>query len=106
MAYLEKANYMGLKLTDQIFIIVLEELSREIRSGCSEELLFADDLTLVGAKLDGLKGRQEAWKGAESKALRVNVKKKICWKNCLKGWKGWKSKETSFDVLFPQRVRQ
>ena len=44
------------------FIIVLEALSREIRSGCPEELLYADDLAFVSETLEGLKGRLEAWK--------------------------------------------
>ena len=44
------------------FIIVLEALSREIRSGCPEELLYADDLAFVSETLQGLKGRLEAWK--------------------------------------------
>ena len=30
-----------------LFIIVLEALSREIRSGCPVEMLYTDDLTLV-----------------------------------------------------------
>ena len=58
-----------------LFIIVLEQLSREIRSGCSE-LLYADDLALVNETLGSLKGRLETWKKAlESKGLRVNVTK-------------------------------
>ena len=55
---------------------MLEVLSREIRAGCPEELLYGNDLTLVSEILQGLKGRLEAWKGAlESKGLRVKVKK-------------------------------
>ena len=44
------------------FIIVLEALSREIRSGCPEELLYADDLAFVSETLEGLKGRLEVRK--------------------------------------------
>ena len=39
---------------------MLKPLFREIRSGCPEELLYADDLTLASETLEGLKGR--AWK--------------------------------------------
>ena len=54
---------------------MLEELSREIRSGCSG-LLYADDLVLVNETLESLKGRLETWKKAlESKGLSVNVTK-------------------------------
>ena len=63
-------------LSPLLFIIVLEALSREIRSGCSEVLLHADDLTLVGETLEELKWGLQACKGAlESKGRRVNVKK-------------------------------
>ena len=45
---------------------MLETLSREIRSGCPEELLYA-------------KKKLEAWKGVRSlKKLRVNVKRVKC----------------------------
>ena len=55
---------------------MLEALSREIRSGGSEELFYANDFALVSEILESLKGSLEAWKGAlESKGLRVNVKK-------------------------------
>ena len=47
-----------------LFIIVMEVLSREIRSGCPEELLYAGDLVVVSETLEGLKRRLEAWKGA------------------------------------------
>ena len=51
-------------------------ISKEIRSGCLEELLYTDDLPLVSKKLGGLEGRLEGWKRTlESKGLRVNVKK-------------------------------
>ena len=57
-----------------LFIIGLETLSREIRSKCSEELLYDDDFALE--TLEGLKGRLEVWKGElKSEGLRVNVKK-------------------------------
>ena len=57
-------------------IIVLEALSRNIRSWCPEELPYADNMELVSETHEGLKGRLEAWKGVlESKGLRVNVKK-------------------------------
>ena len=42
----------------------MEVLSREIRSGCPEELLYAGDLVVVSETLEGLKRRLEAWKGA------------------------------------------
>ena len=54
---------------------MLEALSRAIRPVCPEELVYAEDLTLVSKTCQGLKGRLKAWKGAvESKGLTVNVK--------------------------------
>ena len=50
-------------LSPLLFIIVLEALSREITSGCSEELLYADHLALISETIEGLKGKLEAWKG-------------------------------------------
>ena len=38
-----------------LFIIVLEALSREIRSGCPKELLYVDELTLKSDMLDSLR---------------------------------------------------
>ena len=68
--------YQGSVLNPLLFITVLEALSRKIRSGCSEDLLYADELALASETLEGLKGRLEARKGAlESKVLRLNVKK-------------------------------
>ena len=69
---------MGLhqgSVSNPLFIIGLEILYREIRSGSSEELVYADDLTLVCETLEGLGGKLAAWKWAlESKKLTVNVK--------------------------------
>ena len=63
---------------------MLETLSREIRSRCSE-LIYADDLTLVSETLERLKGRLEACEGAlGSKGLRIyvkNTKMMICGEN-------------------------
>ena len=39
-----------------LFIMVLEALSREVRSGCEEELLYADDLALVRETPEAIKG--------------------------------------------------
>lgn len=47
-----------------LFIIVLEATSREIISGCPEELLCADGLALLSETLKSLNGRPKAWKEA------------------------------------------
>ena len=53
---------MGLSAMTLLFIIVLEALFREIKSGCSDELLSAGDLELLTGLLKGLKRRLNARK--------------------------------------------
>ena len=48
-------------LSPLLFIILLETISREIRLGCLEELLDADDTVLASETLEDLKGRLEVW---------------------------------------------
>ena len=63
------------RLNTLLYTIVLEALSREIKSICPEELLCAGELALVSEKFEGLKERLEACKGSiASKRLRVNFK--------------------------------
>ena len=62
-------------LSPLLFIIKLESLSREVKSGCPEKLSYPDNLKLVGETLYSLKGRREARKGTLGlKRLSVNVK--------------------------------
>ena len=83
--------------------MVLETLSKEIRSRHSEELLYAGDLALVSKIREGLNRPLEAWKGAfETKRLRVNVKKT---KMMASSENAGKVKlKASFLVLFAERV--
>lgn len=49
---------------------------RDINSGCSEMLLYVDDLALASGLIRRFKGQLEAWTGVlVSNGLRVNVKK-------------------------------
>ena len=50
----------GSVLSSLLFIIKLESLSREIKSGCLDKLCYGDDLVLVSETLNNLKGRLEA----------------------------------------------
>ena len=59
-----------------LFIIILEALSIEFRTGCPWELLYADYLVLVAETMEELVGKFEKWKtGLEDKGLRVNAAK-------------------------------
>ena len=63
-------------LSPQLFIIVLEALSREFRSGVPWEDLYADDLVIIAESLEECVRRLLTWKEAmEQKELRVNAGK-------------------------------
>ena len=62
-------------LSPLLFIIVLEALSIEFRTGVSWELLYADDLVLI-AESDKSMDKLRVWKKSfEKKDLKVNVEK-------------------------------
>ena len=68
--------HQGSVLSPLLFIIVLEALSREFRTGCPWELLYADGLMISA----GPKGEQlvkvKTWKTEmEKKGLRVKIGK-------------------------------
>ncbi|MCP3898362.1 MAG: hypothetical protein GY707_01360, partial [Desulfobacteraceae bacterium] len=59
-----------------LFILVLEALSREFRTGVPWELLYADDLVIIAETYKGCIDRLKEWKaGMEQKGLRVNMPK-------------------------------
>ena len=67
--------HQGSVLSPLLFIIVLEALSREFRSGVPWEDLYADDL-IITESLEECVGRLLTWKEAmEKKGLRVNAGK-------------------------------
>src|SRR6056300_1728659 len=68
--------HQGSVLSPLLFILVLEALSREFRTGAPWELLYADDLVLISDSLDGCVNKLKVWKeGMERKGLRVNLNK-------------------------------
>ena len=68
--------HQGVVLNPQLFIIVMETLSREFKVGCPWELLYADDLVLMAETLEDLKKKLTIWKdNIEAKGLHVNVNK-------------------------------
>ena len=65
--------HQGSVLSPLLFIIVLEALPREYRTGFPWELLYADDLVLMADSIEELEILFERWKsGMEQKGLRVN----------------------------------
>ena len=68
--------HQGSVLSPLLFILVLEALSREFRSGVSWEDLYADDLVIITESLEECVRRLLTWKEAmEKKRLRVNAGK-------------------------------
>ena len=68
--------HQGSVLSPLLFILVLEALSREFRSGVSWEDLYADDLVIITESLEECVRRLLTWEEAmEKKRLRVNAGK-------------------------------
>ena len=68
--------HQGSVLSPLLSIIVLEALSREFRTSCPWELLYADDLVLIADTMDELLSKLGNWKKhLEAKGLRVNMGK-------------------------------
>ena len=68
--------HQGSVLSPLLFIIVLEALSREFRSGVPWEDLYADDLAIIAESLEKCVWRLLTRKEAmEKKGLRVNAGK-------------------------------
>ena len=80
-SYSNKVNinvgvHQGSVLSPLLFIIVLEALSREFRTGCPWELLYADDLVITAEDPEELETKLSNWKAKlEEKGLRVNMGK-------------------------------
>ena len=68
--------HQGSVLSPLLFILVLEALSCEFRTGVPWELLYADDLAIIADTLGEFVSKLKSWKeGIENKGLRVNMKK-------------------------------
>ena len=68
--------HQGSCLSPLLFIIVLEALSREFRTGCPWEDLYADDLVIIAESREVLCEKLQLWKNEmEGKGLRVNMGK-------------------------------
>ena len=59
-----------------LFVIVLEALSMELRTGCPWEILYADDLMVSAQSMDELLVKLKTWRSEmDKKGLRVNMGK-------------------------------
>ena len=70
--------HQGSVLSPLLFIIVMEALSREFRTGCPWELLYADDLVIIAETKDELFLKFAQWKqGIEAFVLTL-TKPRLC----------------------------
>ena len=63
--------HQGSALSPLLFIIVLEALSREFRTGCPWELLYADDLMISAESMEELLVKVQIWKTEKEKRAYV-----------------------------------
>ena len=68
--------HQGSALSPLLFIVVMEEVSKECRCGAPWEMLFADDLVLTADSEDKVKDMFLKWRNAlEKRGLKINVSK-------------------------------
>jgi hypothetical protein len=68
--------HQGSVLSPLLFVVVVDELTRQVRTGVPWELLFADDLGLMAETREELARRLGAWKDAlEAGGMRVSAAK-------------------------------
>ena len=68
--------HQGSVLSPLLFVIVVEAISREFRVALPWELLYADDLAMIGETEEELIKRLNEWKdNVESNGMRVNMNK-------------------------------
>ena len=68
--------HQGSVLSPLLFVIVLEALSMELRTGCPWEILYPDDLMVSAQSMDELLVKLKTWRSEiEKKGLRVNMGK-------------------------------
>lgn len=68
--------HQGSSLSPLLFILVMEEATKDCRRGELRELLYADDLVLTGESKEEVEQMFKDWKREmESKGLKVNIEK-------------------------------
>ena len=69
-------DHQGSALSPLLFILVMEEATRECRKGALWEMLYADDLALTAESKDEVKSMFMKWRGAmELRGLKINIRK-------------------------------
>ena len=77
--------HQGSVLSPLLFVSAMEVITQQVRTGLPWELLYADDLVLIGSNEQELKEKISKWKECmEAKGLKMNVNKT---KVMVSGWK-------------------
>ena len=68
--------HQGSVLSPLLFAMVIDEVTENARKGWMKQILYADDLVLMGETMEELRENFDEWREAfESKGLRVNLGK-------------------------------
>ena len=68
--------HQGFVLSPLLFAMVIDEAKENARKGCMKQILYADDLILMGETMEELRENFDEWRKAfESKGMRVNFGK-------------------------------
>ena len=66
----------GSELSPLLFAMMIDEVTKNARKGWMKQILYADDLVLIGETMEELKENFDEWREAfESKGMRVNLRK-------------------------------
>ena len=68
--------HQGSILSSLLFALVMDEVTKDIREGVVKEMLYADDIVLVGDNWKEVESRYTRWKKAlQEKGMKINVNK-------------------------------
>ena len=68
--------HQGSVLSPLLFVTVIDEVTENARKVWMKQILYADDLVLMGETIEGLRENFDEWREAfESKGMRVNLEK-------------------------------
>ena len=68
--------HQGSILSPLLFALVMDEVTKDIREGVVKEMLYADDIVLVGDNREEVESRYTRWKKAlQEKGMKINVNK-------------------------------
>ena len=68
--------HQGSVLSPLLFAIVMDVVTEDARNGTLHEILYADDLVLMGESMEDLQSKFSLWKATlESKGMKVNINK-------------------------------